>query len=368
MGGFAWYDSEGKFLFHLWDERFCRCDNLSQQRQKLEELAPRDADRYGSLLEYCVAEKLILTTEEEIKSLGHAKLPTKIIAIIQTLHFIAGCMARGVSGLAITELEFLTFGFAALNLVICLFWWHKPSGVRFPVRVMDRSKQLPAAKNKDEESAFRTGARATPTETPAPNPGILEAFLTRIRDDHYREWDVYPLRYQMVSILTVPLRVVGQTIEYSLGSDFSPEHGNLFSAGTVDTIDTVQGFLANALASSTAVILGVFHCIPIMLNYRHFPGHTKDHRLWTIFAIVITGLPLGPWIVQIVQAAGFKSKHPRINRYAERVFPFFSIPAILLYPIARIALIVLAVKQLIDLPPSALQKVSWADFIPHIGG
>jgi len=45
------------------------------------------------------------------------------------------CIARGVQGLPITELELATIVFAGLNFVIYLLWWDKPLNLRCGVRV-----------------------------------------------------------------------------------------------------------------------------------------------------------------------------------------------------------------------------------------
>ncbi|KAK1235103.1 hypothetical protein PQX77_001679, partial [Marasmius sp. AFHP31] len=191
-------------------------------------------------------------TEDRIQSLGHTDLLAKTIAkLFQTLQFIINCVARGVSGLAITaitELEFLTLGFAALNLVSYSFWWHKPSGVGFPVRIMDISKFISleppsVAQDKDEELD--------------PAPGILSVLWDRIWDDYIGdEWDTYPFGVKMLSILLAPLRVVVQTILNAFDADSDqrpqPERGNIFSAGITDDKDPFP----STLTFSTAVILG----------------------------------------------------------------------------------------------------------------
>ncbi|KAK1225877.1 hypothetical protein PQX77_011169 [Marasmius sp. AFHP31] len=377
MGGFALYDSEGKFLFHLWDERFCEhhkdqegWDGFSKQQRKLEELDPHGHDRYKSLLEYCVATKLITMTEEEIQGLGHTDLLAKTITIIQTLQFITNCVARGVSGLAITELEFYALGFAALNLVSYSFWWHKPSGVGFPVRIMDRSKfvsleRSSVAQDNDEESDSALLGTDTPyMSSEGRAPGILSTFSDRIRDDYLDDWDDRNLGVKMLLlILVVPLGVAMRAAVYAINADSDdnkpqPERGNIFSAGIADNSKYPLPF---TLMSLTAVMLGVFHCIPIMLNYRDFPGHTKDHHLWTAFALAITGLPLGLWIVEIYEDQWRAYADPTL------LSRLVIVSTVLLYPMARIALIVLAVKQLTDLPPSALQQVEWTTLIPHFG-
>ncbi|KAK1235104.1 hypothetical protein PQX77_001680 [Marasmius sp. AFHP31] len=379
MGGFALYDSEGKFLFHLWDERFCGhhkdeggWDGFSKQQRKLEKLLPLGRDQsYSSLLEYCVVNNMITITEEEIQNLGHTDLLTKAITIIQTLQFITNCVARGVSGLAITELEFLTLGFAALNLVSYSFWWHKPSGIDFPVRIMDISKFIPpeqpsVAQDKNEESNFTvrlgTDTPAMPTEARA--PGILSVLWDRIRNDYIDgEWNTYDLGHKTLWILRVPLKIFWQTINYALDGDVNhnpqPERGNIFSGGNPDYVD--ESPLPSILMFSTAVILGVFYCIPIMLNYRDFPGHIIDHHLWTAFALATTVLPLVFLIMHIFEKYR--------NTDGEFTLPgvFVALSVVAFHPLARIALMVLAVKQLTDLPSAALRRVDWTNLIPHLG-
>ncbi|KAJ8080762.1 hypothetical protein PM082_017596 [Marasmius tenuissimus] len=394
MGGFALYDSEGEFLFHLWDRRFCehfrnavegRWDGYSRQQHKLRQLLPYKCDdQYEvsisyyrstgpteswlsqSLLEYCVATKWVTITEKEIESFGHTDLLAKTIAIFQTLYFIINCTARGVNGLAITELEILTLGFAALNLVSYSFWWHKPSGVRFPLRIMDRPEsisleQLSVARNTEESGSTLLGTDIPAMPTNARAPGILSAFWDRFRDDYIvNEWDTYDdLGSRVLWILLLPLMVVGQIFNHALNGDSDggnrpqPERGNIFSATT-----GIQDRLVYTLTCSTAILLGVIHCIPIMLNYRGFPGDTIDHHLWTGFALSITGLPLGIWIVQICPYDG--------ERYI-LTGNFVVFLTAMIYPTARIVLIVLTVKQLTDLPSSALQEVEWTSLIPHFG-
>ncbi|KAJ8080720.1 hypothetical protein PM082_017554 [Marasmius tenuissimus] len=363
MGGFAFYNSEGKFLFHLWDDRFCQhfkterhWDGVSAQEEKLRELSGDNGSKqYSSLLEYCVANKLINLTEDEIRGLGHSDFLGKIITLVQTLQFIVTCIARGAEGLAITELEFLTLGFAALNLVSYSFWWHKPLGTQFPVHVMDRPTSIPRldTQNSETESKLNSIDIATTTPSKTRKPGLLGAFAHRIRED-------YDSSHPLFVILVVPLLAVSRLFGYALSADAAakrpqPERGNIFSATTIK-----ESPLTYAFSYSTAAILGVFHCIPIMLNYRHFPGHSKDHHLWTGFALSTTVMPLAVGITHVathLKAQESKGSVP-FNLLLILIF-------VLSYSTARIALVVLAAKQLADLPASALQDVEWTDFVPH---
>ena len=60
---------------------------------------------------------------------------SKAIAILQSIWFIVQCIARGVEGLALTELELITLALASLNGLTYYFWWDKPLGVMEPIRV-----------------------------------------------------------------------------------------------------------------------------------------------------------------------------------------------------------------------------------------
>ncbi|KAK1233352.1 isocitrate lyase 1 [Marasmius sp. AFHP31] len=129
------------------------------------------------------------------------------------------------------------------------------------------------------------------------------------------------------------------------------------------SINLVQYPLTYTLMYSNAVIFGVFHCIPIMLNYRDFPGHTKDvHHLWIGYALLTTGLPLEIAIVRLFEV------YWNANRGLAPVSVIFMACTCVFYPIAHIALMVLVVKQLSQLPPSALQQIEWTNWIPHLQG
>ncbi|KAK1227840.1 hypothetical protein PQX77_009153 [Marasmius sp. AFHP31] len=380
MGGFALYDSDGNFLFHLWDERFCQhfkdetdWDGFSKQRRKLEELVPDGHDQYKSLLEYCVAQRLITMPEEEIENLGHVDILAKTITVLQTLHFITTCIARGVNGLATTELEFFTLAFAALNLVSYSFWWHKPSGVRFPVRVLDRPKtispdQLSVSESQDE--GLNCSLLGTAPLIASKAPGFLSMCSGRIRDGWIDDWDTYNLYDKLSSLASLLLSTVIQSFSHAFYADGAierpqPERGNIFSGTDVGHLMIIY-----PLTIVVSVIFGVFHCIPTMLNYRDFPGHTGDHSLWTIFALSTTVLPLGPLILEMaLRGCGVLPDNwfTRLVILPVRIMITLSPAYLPLYAGARIGLMVLAAKQLTDLPPSALQQVEWTTLIPHFG-
>ena len=59
------------------------------------------------------------------KKRSRADASSKSLAVLQTTQ----CLARGVYGLAVTELEVATLAFAALNGVLYFLWRDKPLGV-----------------------------------------------------------------------------------------------------------------------------------------------------------------------------------------------------------------------------------------------
>lgn len=83
-------------------------------------------------------------TKEDIEDKSKSDALAKGLVIIQTLWFIIQCIARGVQGLSITELEIVTLAFCSLNGAMYFFWWHKPLDVqrRMPVFLKPESNYV----------------------------------------------------------------------------------------------------------------------------------------------------------------------------------------------------------------------------------
>ena len=79
-------------------------------------------------------------------------ISSKGALILQTGWFVTQCIARGVQGLPITELELVTVAFAALNFVIYLLWWDKPLHVQRGVRVYKKRRTEESVDDGDIES------------------------------------------------------------------------------------------------------------------------------------------------------------------------------------------------------------------------
>ncbi|KAF8970948.1 hypothetical protein BDZ97DRAFT_1753716 [Flammula alnicola] len=74
-------------------------------------------------------------SEEDILDKSNGDYFTKGVVVLQTTWFVVQCLARGIMGLAITELELVTLAFAALNGAMYFFWWNKPLDVRRPIQI-----------------------------------------------------------------------------------------------------------------------------------------------------------------------------------------------------------------------------------------
>jgi hypothetical protein len=92
----------------------------------------------------------ISKAEIEDKSKGDAI--SKGVVILQTGWFVTQCIARGVQGLPITELELVTVAFAALNFVIYVLWWDKPLNVQRGVRVYKKRRTEETVDDGDVEA------------------------------------------------------------------------------------------------------------------------------------------------------------------------------------------------------------------------
>jgi hypothetical protein len=130
------------------------------------------------------------------------------------------------------------------------------------------------------------------------------------------------------------------------------EDDDTFFAGKVEDENEDQQVKAFYGAVFVSMVFGGIHCIGWLLS---FPSHTEQ-ELWRISSVAITGVP------QIIVVFSF------IDR-SFRVPDIVSISLVLspiLYLLARVALLVLALMALRSLPHSALQTVQWITFIPHV--
>ncbi|KAK7020713.1 hypothetical protein VNI00_017613 [Paramarasmius palmivorus] len=431
MGGFALYDGD-EFQSYLWNDsngdvnsdmveiihgyhQKSRANNIEldvQVNTQIEELkrkeedadpmpetdktrlitGPKPEDRAESeksntqrsstlMLEYLLQNGNIRTTEDEIMgNLSHSDSITKVIAVIQTAWFLLQVGARAVEGLAITELEIITVGFAVLNFGTYFLWWNKPLRVRHPERVYWR-QQAPVSVDttrKVEHTKIRDRVWAN-----------VVRFWTSIWDEiekvgksmvalfNFLRLDVVGDQLNQESILKIDwialLHLVGLPFLVVL---------HLIMASIFIIIDTNDDYMAYVVNSSRlkkgsatlyilvyglTTLFGAIHCIP--WNFQ-FPTH-KEQLLWRISAGGLVVLPVGLTvvIVIIVMIAAFVECCGRdSDEFMETSLLIFDVLLLpIAYFVARVVLMVLALMELRNLPPSAYQTVEWTTFIPHIG-
>lgn len=122
MGGFTYFDGEVESVLDF--NQFCRL--LGSDNRTPEISFPT-------------------ITAEEIQDKTRGDFLSKAIVVLQSLWFIVHCSARGIQGIALTELEVVTLALASLNGGMYYFWWDKPLGVKEPIKLYRKGKE-PAEK------------------------------------------------------------------------------------------------------------------------------------------------------------------------------------------------------------------------------
>ncbi|KAF9533542.1 hypothetical protein CPB83DRAFT_845455 [Crepidotus variabilis] len=111
-----------------------------------------------------------LVTVQEIQDKSKSDFLSKALGVAQTTWFIAQCVARGVQGLGLTEMELLTVALAALNGFIYFFWWSKPMDVRSPILVHLKPcqshaiREVNVSRTADPEGSTRVACLLRPTK------------------------------------------------------------------------------------------------------------------------------------------------------------------------------------------------------------
>ncbi|KAK7024470.1 hypothetical protein VNI00_016267 [Paramarasmius palmivorus] len=308
---------------------------------------PLTINKPQTILEFLVAKGYITLTEDEIKdNLSHSDVITKSIAVIQTIWFIMQVIARAVKGLAITELEIVTVGFAILNFGTYFLWWNKPLRVRHPVRVYWRQTEKSGA---GDTNGGKGGISGVCWE----GAGAVVEYIYAIPlfgeilgpENVFRRLLLLPL-WTPSHIFVVCFEILQDeddsrlAIPISSRLDDNPLH--LYIA--------VYGI---------AALFGAIHCIPWVFQ---FPTHTEQ-LLWRISAVAVAVAP-----VAMGGLHGYlKHVQDRVSNFWDTLALCFTILLSLAYTVFRIILLVIAFTALRDLRPSAYQTVQWTTFWPHIG-
>jgi hypothetical protein len=251
-------------------------------------------------------EKVIaFPTEQELQNQSKSDWLAKSIVLLQTLWFVAQCIARGVENLPITELEIVTLAYTTINIGIIIAWWNKPRNVDQPIRVFQRPEEPDSGEEK-------------------------------------RHW-LMEIVYFIGG---------GQDISIDLHKERKVP---VFYAGKVAMKD---GFIADSITLLVGMVFGAIHCVAWSFE---FPSHTEAF-LWHLSSVAITAVPAIIVVLGTVLAANLS-----IALRLPMIILVFCIPLLLLlYVAARLGILVLAFLSLSSLPPGAFQAIQWATHIPHL--
>jgi len=287
----------------------------------------------------------ISKAEIEDKSKGDAI--SKGVVILQTGWFVTQCIARGVQGLPITELELVTVAFAALNFVIYVLWWDKPLEVQRGVRVYK--------KRRTEETVDDGDVEATVGFWGALGDALsdLPAAIVRgpsINDHDFDSW--------LGRVLTWPFAKPAYVM-LSTGRDEKHEK-------RLDTFYPAKWVMVSknfsiSLVIAITVVFGGIHCIGWSFS---FPSST-ERTLWRVASLSITCVPVA--YIPLVGVAngidvGLVNKY-RSGRFCSLIT---GVSLLFIYILGRSALLVLPFLCLRSLPPAAFHVVHWTWFIPHV--
>jgi hypothetical protein len=253
------------------------------------------------------------TTEGDLKDRGKSDGIAKAIVILQTLWFVAQCIARGFQHLPLTELEIVTLAYAMMNTFIYVFWWNKPRDVGCPIRIYEN---LTTSYTPEEE--WDSGLW-----------GILER---------------------------VYMYVVGNQDGYVLLSQ--KRKVPIFWSSMYGKDDTAIG---SALLgpSFLGMAFGAIHFIA----WSHgFPSHA-EFILWRISCIALVAVPL---FSTIISGMAMVAPNSTLLQVIGAIAVVLLVLSAWLYIVARVATIVIAFTALRSLPSEALLVVDWTTFIPHI--
>jgi len=294
----------------------------------------------------------IAKAEIEDRSKGDAI--SKGFVMLQTGWFVTQCIARGVQGLPITELELVTVAFAALNFVIYVIWWDKPLHVQRGVRVYKkrRTEETASVDDGDVEEAT-VGFWAAFVDALSDLPVAIVRGPSINKHD-FDSW--------LARVLTWPF---SKPLYIMIGPGWDEEHEkrvNTFYPAGWDMMPTKFAWFSNLLVIAITVGFGGIHCIGWTFD---FPSST-ERTLWRVASLSITCVP-----VAIIPLSGLAFQIGRFfnachDNFGDLCGITTGILLLSLYILSRLALLVLPFLCLRSLSPAAFHVVHWISFIPHI--
>lgn len=298
-------------------------------------------------------------TDEDIQDKSKGSFVSKGFAVAQTSWFTLQCIARGVEGLPITELEITTLALATLNFAIYMLWWDKPLDVQRPYRVYTREIHV-------DTKGTPIDATRTPVDTtrqPIRWWALWLAEVTKVHGVMVHDTIEFLFKHKILHKIDLIARPALEIVGLSWGGEGERQESH-FSVGEVEEDELF--YVLGPVTGLAGVIFGAVHCIAWQFQ---FPSHIEQ-ALWRICAAFITCVPLyyelqGALVVVIYLLLRM---HPmkQLRNFIKLAHIFTLILLALLYVLARVMLLVLTLISLRSLPPEAFQTVRWATYVPHI--
>ncbi|KAH9959119.1 hypothetical protein BC827DRAFT_528095 [Russula dissimulans] len=282
----------------------------------------------------------------EIRDKSKGDFISKAVVILQTSWFMMQCVARGVQGLPITELELATIAFAGLNFVIYVLWWDKPLNVQCGVRVY--KKRITDSPVDDGHVETTAGCWVALWDAVSKFPA---AIVHGPLNEGFGDW-MWLARVLAWPVVKPFIIFVGEddTVGETRFCTFYPEwHG-----GSIDK------WYFTMVVAGIASAFGGIHCIGWSFT---FPSST-ERTLWRVASISITSVPIAMSIFMtddLPRPLRDFFDAPVTIKIIQCLFLLLSV----LYILSRLVLLTLPFLCLRSLPPAAYHTVHWTSFIPH---
>jgi len=283
--------------------------------------------------------------EIDDKSKGDAI--SKGVVILQTGWFVTQCIARGLQGLPITELELATVAFATLNLIIYVLWWDKPQNVQRGVRVYKKRITESPIDDGDAEETIGFWVAFQDALSDIPSATVRGPVLGEFKDSH---WLIRVLLWSLVKPVDILLPDDEEDIKFEKRvNTFYPARWATSSQNTL-----------LLLVVAITLVFGAIHCLGWSFD---FPS-SLEKTLWRAASLSIIAVPIV--IVPFTVLGGLLDKCLPNDRFDDFYMRMTMTLLSFLYVLGRLALLILPFLCLRSLPPAAFHVVHWASLIPHV--
>ena len=307
--------------FHLFERNLREVGNGDQGISQEDDI-PLHPLQARDLVDCDGYELFIMPTTADIKDREKSTSFARGVLAFQTSWFVIQCFARIREHLPVTHLEIVTIAYVTMNFVMYTLWWNKPLNVNQPVRVFRKLDPNPV-------SVIDQPRRSRPIKWKLTLKAIGEGLKT----------------------------LLALIVTDGVDVDLSREDGvPMFWA------DDQRGkyfTIADNIVLGVAACFGAIHCIAWHFS---FPTHT-ELLMWRISSVAITAVPV---YILLMSFLVFLLGKMDFHKFGITILYFGLLSGFILYIIARVVTLDLALISLRDLPPGAYETVHWTTIIPHV--